>query len=105
MPGKKIKQAKQPREKPLRTPGHIAVRTYLRKARRDAAITQEDLAARLGWRQADVSKVEIGERRLDVVELVQVAGEVGFDPCDLIREVSKAMPRARKGRPRKRQVL
>jgi len=95
-------EPKQSREKPLRTPGHIAVREYLKEARQEAEITQEMLAKRLGWRQGDVSKVEIGERRLDIVELIQVAREVGFDPCDLVRAVDKAVPRSRRKRTRPR---
>ncbi|MEO3430147.1 helix-turn-helix transcriptional regulator [Pelagibius sp. CAU 1746] len=98
MSKEKTEEIKQSRQKPLRTPGHIAVRKYLKEARQYAGITQESLAARLGWRQGDVSKVEIGERRLDVVELIQVAREVGFDPCDLVNAVDKAVPKSGKKR-------
>ena len=42
-------------------------------ARRDAGLRQVDLAERLGKPQSFVSKVERGERRLDVVELIVVA--------------------------------
>jgi transcriptional regulator with XRE-family HTH domain len=41
----------------------------LRQARRDAGLTQVDVAGRLGRSQSFVTKVETGERRLDVVEL------------------------------------
>lgn len=41
----------------------------IRKIRIDASLTQADLAERLGQTQSFVSKVERGERRLDVVEL------------------------------------
>jgi transcriptional regulator with XRE-family HTH domain len=42
---------------------------HLRKARADAGLTQARLAKRLGETQSFISKVERGERRLDVVEL------------------------------------
>jgi transcriptional regulator with XRE-family HTH domain len=41
----------------------------LRKARVAARLTQTGLAERLGETQSFISKVERGERRLDVVEL------------------------------------
>ena len=41
----------------------------LRDARIRASLTQEQVAERLGQTQSFVSKVERGERRLDVVEL------------------------------------
>jgi transcriptional regulator with XRE-family HTH domain len=45
----------------------------LRQARRNACLTQAEVGRRLGVRQAFVSKVESGERRLDPVELAQFA--------------------------------
>lgn len=41
----------------------------LRAARRQAGLTQEQVAAELGKPQSFVSKCEAGERRIDVIEL------------------------------------
>lgn len=41
----------------------------LRETRLSAEVSQVDLATRLGWTQTDISKVERGVRRLDVLEL------------------------------------
>ncbi len=41
----------------------------LRECREASKLSQGELADRLGWRQSDVSKVERGVRRLDVLEL------------------------------------
>jgi transcriptional regulator with XRE-family HTH domain len=44
--------------------------TLLRDLRRSRRLRQLDLAERLGSSQAIVSRVESGERRIDIVELV-----------------------------------
>ena len=41
----------------------------LRKAREEKGLTQTDVAQSLGQTQSFVSKVERGERRIDIVEL------------------------------------
>ncbi len=51
------------------------------QARKNAGITQAALAEKLGRPQSFVSKIESGERRLDVVEFLEVARLIGFDPC------------------------
>jgi len=56
-------------------------------ARKLAGLTQHDVATRLGKPQSFVSKYENGERRLDVVEYLKVASAIGFDPCELIRNL------------------
>jgi transcriptional regulator with XRE-family HTH domain len=53
----------------------------LRQTRRDACLTQAEVGRRLGGRQAFVSKVESGERRLDPVELAQFAAVYGKPPA------------------------
>ena len=45
----------------------------LRGARRDAGLTQVQVARKLGRPQSFVSKCESGERRVDVVELLDFA--------------------------------
>ncbi|WP_235362820.1 helix-turn-helix domain-containing protein [Brevundimonas diminuta] len=53
--------------------------------RKAAEITQVELAERLGKPQSFVSKVERGERRLDVIEFGQVAEALGCEPAALLR--------------------
>lgn len=50
----------------------------IREARVDAGLAQADLAARLSKPQSFVSKVESGERRVDVVELRALCRALGL---------------------------
>lgn len=59
----------------------------LASARADAGLTQVELAERIGWQQADISKVERGERRLDVVEFLQFAQGIEFDASEFVKEL------------------
>jgi transcriptional regulator with XRE-family HTH domain len=56
-------------------------------ARRGAGLTQQGLAKRLGKHQSFVAKYEGGERRLDVVEFLVIAGAIGADPMKLLRRL------------------
>ena len=66
------------------TQRHQAFIAFLASTRKDAGVTQAELAARLGKPQSFVSKVERGERRLDVIEFCQVAEALGVDPAKLL---------------------
>jgi len=54
-------------------------RELLIKFRKDARVTQQSLAEMLGKPQSYVSKYESGERRLDLVEFMDVADALNFD--------------------------
>ncbi|MCU1718862.1 helix-turn-helix domain-containing protein [Pseudomonas sp. 5P_3.1_Bac2] len=56
-------------------------------ARRDAKMTQQDLSATLRRPQSYVSKYERGERRLDVLEFLEVARQLNTDPYRLLQEI------------------
>ena len=62
---------------PVHSPEYQDMLARLRQARRDAGLTQEEVAKRIGVRQAFVSKVERGERRIDPVELARFAALYG----------------------------
>jgi transcriptional regulator with XRE-family HTH domain len=71
------------------TTKHAKLRALLLKARKDAGLTQAVLAVRLGRPQSFVSKYEAGERRLDVVEFLDVGRAVGFSPSRLLTELER----------------
>lgn len=57
----------------------------LKKHRNAAGLTQTVVAERLKKPPSYVAKYEAGDRRLDVLELVDIAEAIGFDPCQLVR--------------------
>lgn len=61
-------------------------------SRREAGLTQIELAARLGKPQSFVSKIERGERRVDVVELCAIAHALRLNPKDLFTRVIDDLP-------------
>ena len=66
-----------------------AYRTFLDcliQARKDVGVTQVELATRLGKPQSYVSKVERGERRMDVVEFTEWSRGLGVAPQSLFAD-------------------
>jgi transcriptional regulator with XRE-family HTH domain len=58
------------------------------QARKEADLTQVEVASRLNRPQSFVSKYENGERRLDVVEFLDVAKAIDFDAVKLMRKLT-----------------
>jgi len=58
--------------KSLRSPSHLRLQSLLVELRLARGLTQEQLAKRLGKPQSFVAKTEGGERRLDVVEFIDL---------------------------------
>jgi len=56
----------------------------LRQARMRAGLRQSDVSQKLGRPQSFVAKVESGERRLDLIETLQLCRIVGMDPHSLV---------------------
>jgi transcriptional regulator with XRE-family HTH domain len=59
-------------------------RFYLTRARQRAGLKQSDLAEKLGRPQAFVSRYETGERRLDVIEFLEVARALAVEPAEIL---------------------
>ncbi len=64
--------------KSLYTPEQDRLQALLRQIRLEAGLTQAELARRLGRPQTFVSKYELGERRLDLLQLRQICRAVGL---------------------------
>jgi transcriptional regulator with XRE-family HTH domain len=78
--------------KSLFSPQYDRFRLLLIQARKTASLTQVELAVKLSRPQSFVSKYERGERRLDVVEFLEVARAIGFDPHAFLRRLDAAPP-------------
>jgi ribosome-binding protein aMBF1 (putative translation factor) len=65
------------------------LRSLLVKARENAGLRQEDVAHRLKRPQSYVSKIELGERRLDVVEYIEFARAIEADGIRILGQVIK----------------
>lgn len=71
--------------KSIHSPSQQAFRSLMTKARKDAGLTQQALAKRLGKPQSFIAKYEGGERRLDVLEFLEVARAIKVDPIRIIK--------------------
>jgi transcriptional regulator with XRE-family HTH domain len=57
--------------------------------RQEKGLSQRDLAKKLKRIHTFVSKYERGERRLDVIEFLDIAKALGADPHEIINKLIK----------------
>ncbi|MBT8524227.1 helix-turn-helix transcriptional regulator [Polynucleobacter paneuropaeus] len=65
------------------------LRSELKKARVESGILQKDLAKTLRKPQSYISKIESGERNLDVIEFIQYCEGLGIDPTKWLRKLTE----------------
>jgi transcriptional regulator with XRE-family HTH domain len=75
--------------KTLRSPRHRALCAALVAARKAAKLSQHALAARVKSSQTQIARIEIGERRLDVVEFLDITKALHLDPHNVIADLMK----------------
>ena len=73
--------------KSLRTPRQQLLQSLLVDARKAKGMTQAEVATALGKPQSFVAKYENGERRIDVIEFVDIAAALGVVPGDILAQV------------------
>jgi len=71
----------------LRSPRQKALIALLIEQRKISGLTQTQLAKRLRRYQSFVATVESGQRRIDVIEFLDFADAIGFDPIDAIKKL------------------
>lgn len=67
-----------------RNPLYEQFQKALQEARRTKNLTQQEVSARLGKPQSYVSKYESGERRLDVIEFLEVCEALEVKPNSIL---------------------
>ncbi|MCJ8141694.1 helix-turn-helix transcriptional regulator [Ancylobacter sp. A5.8] len=86
-------------QKSLRTPRQILLQSLLVEARKAKGLTQAELATALRKPQSFVAKYENGERRIDVVEFVDITAVLGVSTADLLARIEPfAGPSRRSGK-------
>jgi transcriptional regulator with XRE-family HTH domain len=73
------------------SPRYERLLALLTQLRTNAGLTQADVAKHLRRPQSFVSKYENGERRLDLIELIEIADLLNFDLMDVVQEL-KLLP-------------
>ncbi len=66
--------------------------------RKTAGLNQRELAERLGRTQSYVAKYELHERRLDIIQLLEILDAVEADAVAFLKESAQAWKRANKAK-------
>jgi len=83
-------------QKSLRTPRQILLQTLLVEARKTKGLTQAELAEALNKPQSFVAKYENGERRIDVIEFIDITSVLGISTSDLLAKIEPAVGKPRR---------
>ena len=71
--------------------------SLLTSRRKALGISQYGLAQRLNRPQSFVAKVERYERRIDVIEFIDIANALEIDPCEILRAIQTSYLKSTKG--------
>lgn len=74
--------------KTLGSERHNSLIAILVEKREASGLTQTELAKKLGEYQSFVARLESGQRRVDVVEFLNLAEVLRFDPSSVIKELA-----------------
>jgi transcriptional regulator with XRE-family HTH domain len=74
------------------TEAYASMLVNLIAIRRARGLSQVELAARLGKEQPFISRIERGERRIDVIEFYAIALALGVDPIVAYAALIKGLP-------------
>ena len=77
----------------VRTREYDLLRVMLREARESTGVSQEELSRRLGRPITYIGKIELGSRRLDLVELAEICDTLGIPPERLVADWRESLRR------------
>jgi transcriptional regulator with XRE-family HTH domain len=78
-------------EKSIYTREYAVILRLLKEARESAGITQVQLAKKLKLSQSFVTKMERGDRRIDVVQLRTICQIYGITLIEFVRRLEKEL--------------
>ena len=81
---------------------HQHLQRRIVEARRALDLSQSEVANQWGVPQQRLSRIETGERRLDVIEFVALARILDIDPHEVIDALQATMPERRTASKRRR---
>jgi transcriptional regulator with XRE-family HTH domain len=61
--------------------------------RKESGFTQMQLATAIGKPQSFVSKIENGERRMDLIEMIAIADALDVQPSEILRRLEAQITR------------
>ena len=73
--------------KTLRSRRHRALCAALLSARKAARLSQTEVASRLKTSQTAIARIESGERRIDVIEFIDLTRALRVDPKDILSQL------------------
>lgn len=68
---------------------HQKLCELITQARKDTGLTQQELADKIKRPQSFVAKYEGGERRLDLIELIEISKHINLNLQSLINSLNK----------------
>ena len=69
------------------SPEHVALKNYLISVRKELNYTQRTLAGILSVHPSFVAKIEVGDRRLDLIEFVDYMSALKLCPIEQFRKL------------------
>lgn len=79
--------------KSTHTPEYKELLRLLAEERQSRRLRQSDVGAHLPFGQSGISKIESGERRLDVIELRMICAAMGMTLPDFVRKLEERLER------------
>lgn len=66
---------------------HLLFRKILISQRKSLNLSQKELAEKLGVHHSVVGKIEIGDRRLEVLEFINYCKALNINPCSILKSI------------------
>jgi len=80
-----MEKRQSPRQSSRQQRNRQLLRQLLRQAREDAGVIQGELSRKLGRSQGFVSKYELGDRRIDLVDMADICDALRISFLDLAK--------------------